>query len=122
MTADQPQPTVGQVSTDLRALADGLTEARRLLGEGHLVPLPDLEQRTRAICEAVGALPRDQGRALRADLEAVLYDLDSLALELTDRYGPQARRDGAAPPRRPQTLAAAYRPDAPRGADTDQET
>jgi len=115
-------PTVEAIAAELRAIAALLGEARRLLGEDHMVPLTDLEQRTRAACEAASALPREQGRSLRADLEAVLYDLDSLATELTDRYGPQARRDGAGGTRPHRTLAAAYRPDAPRGADTDQET
>ncbi len=121
MSAPRPA-AIDAVAADLRALAHGLAEARRLLGEGHLVPLADLEQRTRAACEAARALPIDEGRRLRPDLEAVLYDLDSLATELTDRYGPQARREGAGGERRHQTLAAAYRPDAPRGTDTDQET
>jgi hypothetical protein len=110
------------ISEALRRIAIRLAEARRVLGEDRLVTLSGLEESTRAICEAARALPPEDGRALRPDLEAMLYDLDSLATDLTARFGPQARHGGDAAGGRDQpTLATAYRDGIRRAGGTADE-
>lgn len=117
-----PAPSRQDVLAGIRGIADQIALARRHLGEGHLVDLSPLEHATRAVCEAVRALPPEEGRSLRPDLEAMLYDLDALETALTDAFGPQARQDrGTSRPRQP-TLGAAYRDQAPRGGGLDEES
>ncbi|MGC2856119.1 hypothetical protein ACM64Y_11650 [Novispirillum sp. DQ9] len=103
-----------------------ITAARRALGEGHAVSLAPLQEITRQACRDVAALPAEDRRGLRSLLEAVLYDLDTLAADLTARYGTLVRRadhGGHRPPtvgdayRRSDLLAAGRRPSAAAGEE-----
>lgn len=85
-----------------------ITDARRALGEGRAVSLGPLQEITREACRDVAALPADERRALRGLLEAVLYDLDTLAADLTARYGTLVRRADHGG-HRPPTVGDAYR-------------
>lgn len=59
--------------------------ARRLLAGGKLVDLSALEERVRALCDAVQAMPREDGQSLVADMQALIGKLDQLTRELEGR-------------------------------------
>lgn len=98
--------------TGARATIDSIiahiTDARRALGEGRAVSLGPLQEITRQACRDVAALPADERRSLRGLLEAVLYDLDTLAADLTARYGSLVQRADHGG-HRPPTVGDAYR-------------
>lgn len=93
---------------EITKVIDHITAARRQLNEGHAVSLAPLEEITRTACRTAAGLPAEDRRALRPLLEAVLYDLDILAADLTARYGALARRADTGG-RRPPTVGDAYR-------------
>ncbi len=68
--------------------------ARRLIAGGKLVDLVALEERVRAVCEAVQAMPRENGQSLIEDMQALINRLDQLSRELESRLaangGPSA--------------------------------
>lgn len=116
-TADGQDRLVGMDAArlEIRRCAILISEARQKMGDGHMVDLAVLESMIRATCIQVLELPRDQGRRLRGDLEAVLYDLDALETDMTSRFGGLARRpvhDGPRPP----TVGAAYQAGVDRAA------
>ncbi len=59
--------------------------ARRLLAGGKLVDLSALEERVRAVCESVQAMPREEGRNLLDDMRSLINKLDQLTRELEGR-------------------------------------
>jgi hypothetical protein len=59
--------------------------ARRLLAGGKLVDLSALEERVRAVCDAVQAMPREDGQGLLEDMQALINKLDQLTRELEGR-------------------------------------
>ena len=59
--------------------------ARRLLAGGKLVDLSALEERVRAVCDVVQAMPREQGQSLLDDMLALINKLDQLTRELEER-------------------------------------
>jgi hypothetical protein len=56
--------------------------ARRLLAGGKLVDLTALEERVRAVCQAVEAMPKEEGQTLVEDMQALVGKLDQLSREL----------------------------------------
>lgn len=105
----------------VRGVADLLAAARRAMADGHLPRLADLEDLTRAACRSVQALPPEDGRDLLESLEAVRYDLDALATDLTDRFGDLARRPAGPPRGGPRSsIGAAYQAP-PAAPHTDEE-
>lgn len=59
--------------------------ARRLLAGGKLVDLSALEERVRALCATVQAMPREEGRSLLDDMRSLINKLDQLNGELEVR-------------------------------------
>lgn len=121
---EQPTTTVAEARAAIDQVIDHITTARRRLNQGHAVGLVLLEDLTRDACRIVAALPRQDRLDLRSLLEAILYDLDILAADLTDRYGALARRPDSGPgPRRapPPTIGDAYRRDGLDRPDPDRE-
>lgn len=116
MTASPTTKTAQDAARQtIRTVAGLIAEARRALGSGAAVRLAPLQEQTRAACAAVRALEGDDAVPLRADLEAVLYDLDALATDLSSRYGHLALRNEPliAGGRRPPTMGSAYRTSEP---------
>jgi hypothetical protein len=66
------------------------------------------------------AWPKEQGRQVRSDLEALVYDLDALETDMADRFGTLARRLGDDGPR-PPTVGAAYQAGVERAAQIDRQ-
>lgn len=117
MTEQPPADLQTTARRSLIDLIDHITLARRRLNEGHMVGLTALEDLTRSACQAVAALPREARTEVRELLEAVVHDLDTLAADLTDRFGSQARRaDLEGTQRRRPTVGDAYRRDETAGA------
>lgn len=98
----------GTARATIDSVITHITAARRALGEGHAVSLGPLQEITRQACRDVAALPAEDRRTLRGLLEAVLYDLDTLAADLTARYGTLVRRADHGG-HRPPTVGDAYR-------------
>jgi hypothetical protein len=59
--------------------------ARRLLAGGKLVDLSALEERVRGVCDAVQAMPREDGQGLLDDMQSLINKLDQLTRELETR-------------------------------------
>ncbi|MDR3438521.1 hypothetical protein [Telmatospirillum sp.] len=72
--------------------------ARRLIASGKLVDLVALEERVRAVCEGIQAMPREDGRELIDDMQALINKLDQLTRDLESRLaacgGPADPPDG----------------------------
>jgi hypothetical protein len=86
---------------EMEKLYSVVATARRLIGEGRLIDLSAMPGRVQAICAAVAALPKEQGKLLAPLLERLIAHLDELATELTARH----RSDLATPAQ----AGAAYR-------------
>ncbi|MBI3444981.1 MAG: hypothetical protein HY055_06395 [Magnetospirillum sp.] len=83
MSADKEQ-----VRQELVKAASLVGTARRLLATGTEVDLAALEGKVRFVCDAVAELDRKDGQAFRADMEALIAELDRLAAALTMRHNP----------------------------------
>jgi len=70
------------IHTELAAVAAALDAARAQAESGATVDLAGLDARVAALCGAVRALPKDDGRGLLNDLEALLGAVDALAATL----------------------------------------
>lgn len=79
---------------ELAKVSSMVLTARRLVAGGALVDLSALEDRVRAICEAVQQMPVEEGRSLLEELRALISRLDQLAgdleARLADLAGPAA--------------------------------
>jgi hypothetical protein len=113
-------PDVPGVRAEIRRIAGLINEARAVIGHGTLVPLSGLEVLIRSVCAMATALPKEQGRQVRSDLEALVYDLDALETDMADRFGTLARRLGDDGPR-PPTVGAAYQAGVERAAQIDRQ-
>jgi hypothetical protein len=71
--------------------------ARRLLAGGKLVDLAALEERVRVVCDAISAMPREDGQQLVGDMEALIGKLDQLTRELEGRLSDCGATTGAPP-------------------------
>lgn len=76
------------VRQELTKAASLVGTARRLLATGTEVDLTALEGKVRFVCDAVTGLDRKDGQSLRADMEALIADLDRLAAALQMRHNP----------------------------------
>src|SRR4051812_27971532 len=75
------------IKTDLVKVESLIATAIRLLDDGRIVSLSALQGRTKQVCNAALALPRDDSRALVPAMEALLTALDTLTAKLNDRFG-----------------------------------
>lgn len=91
---------------DLAAVAAALAEAGAQADTGALVDLSGLDARVATLCAAAEALPRDEGRALLPDLEAMIAALNALAGTLSRQ---SALSDGTETHTARQRAAAVYR-------------
>ncbi|MFD2234279.1 hypothetical protein [Phaeospirillum tilakii] len=82
MSAPPPPSREEWLRAELVKASSLVGTARRLLATGTMVDLTALEGRIRLICDGVTRLEPDSGRTLRADMEALLADLDRLAAAL----------------------------------------
>jgi len=80
---------------DLARLASLVFTARRLLAGGTLVDLSAIEHRVRQVCDAVDALPQEEGLPLVGELQSLIGKLDRLGEDLQDRL---AHLHGQEPP------------------------
>lgn len=113
-------PDVPSVRAEIRRIADLVNDAREIISHGTLVPLNGLEVLIRSACAMAAGLPKEQGRQLRSDLEALVYDLDALETDMADRFGTLARRLGDDGPR-PPTVGAAYQAGVKRAAQIERQ-
>lgn len=71
---------------ELRAYADGVAQtlgvARGLVDAGRMVDLAGLEDQVGLLCAKTLDLPREEGRAMRGELVALLARLDGLSVAL----------------------------------------
>ena len=75
------------IKADLLKVESLIATAIRLLDEGRIVNLSALQGRTKQVCDAALALPRDESRALVPAMETLLTALDTLTAKLNDRFG-----------------------------------
>lgn len=115
-SAARPPVTITTAQAAISDVARLIAQARQTMGEGKMVSVAQLETLCREACLMVSQLPREQGRRLRSDLEAVLYDLDALETDMTSRFGGLARRPLDAETPRPLTVGAAYQAGIARAA------
>lgn len=71
--------------------------ARRLLAGGKLVDLTALGERVRVVCEAVQAMPREDGQSLVEDMRSLINKLDQLTRELEGRLSACVEIPGKTP-------------------------
>lgn len=86
----EPQTPAGSIETieaELVKIESLIATAVRLLDEGRVVELSALQERTKRVCEAALALPRDGSRPLIPAMEALLAALDALTANLSRRFG-----------------------------------
>jgi len=83
--ADNDSPM--DVALEIDKVASVVATARRLLAEGKMVDLSALEDKVRAICEAIRMQPQDEPEHLQEAMRAAIGDLDKLAEDLRDRFG-----------------------------------
>ncbi|HYG88701.1 MAG TPA: hypothetical protein VD978_20840 [Azospirillum sp.] len=77
-----PTRTQEALHRDLSAVAAALADAGAQADAGALVELSGLDERVAALCAAVEALPREEGRALLTELESIIAALTALASTL----------------------------------------
>ena len=70
---------------EVAKVASLVLTARRLLASGTLVDLSAIEERVRALCGAIEAMPPDEGRPLREDLLTLIDKLNRLGSDLRDQ-------------------------------------
>lgn len=83
------------VRQELEKAASLVETARRLLATGTMVDLSALEGKVVNICNGVADMSRDDGQSLRPDMEALISNLDLLAVAIQDRYAPPASQDAS---------------------------
>jgi hypothetical protein len=64
-----------------------LSTARKLTSDGRSIDLSAVDGRIRKLCATVEALPAAQGRTLAPALSALMAEFDTLAADLSERYG-----------------------------------
>jgi len=91
MNHHSPQPPSGNdvaaIEAELLKIETLIATAVRLLDEGRVVELSALQERTKRVCDAALALPRDQSRPLIPAMEGLLNALDALTANLNRRFG-----------------------------------
>lgn len=79
-------PALPSPLMELRAYADGVAQtlgvARGLVDAGRMVDLAGLEDQVGLLCAKTLDLPREEGRAMRGELVALLARLDGLSVAL----------------------------------------
>ncbi|CAA7624490.1 conserved hypothetical protein [Candidatus Terasakiella magnetica] len=80
------------VHEEIAKAASLVDTARRLLATGTMVDLSALEGKIRFICAAVAELGLEDGRGFRSGMEALIADLDTLAVAIRERYDPPAAK------------------------------
>ncbi|CCG08013.1 hypothetical protein [Pararhodospirillum photometricum] len=83
------------IADDLEKVASVIATARRLIDDARSVELGVLDSKMKAVCLAVLALPRDEGRLFLPALEAMMTSLDALEAALRAHAGPPADPRGA---------------------------
>jgi len=78
---------VETIKADFVKVESLIATAIRLLEEGRIVNLAALQGRTKQVCDAALALPREESHALIPAMEALLTALDTLTAKLNDRFG-----------------------------------
>jgi hypothetical protein len=86
-----------EMREELAKISSLALTARRLIASGKLVDLSALEDRVRDACEAIQAMPREEGKDLVADMQALIGRLDQLTRDLQGRLA-ECRSD---PPEQP---------------------
>ncbi len=86
--------TAEQAREELAKVSSLVLTARRLVAGGKLVDLAALGDRVRSICEAVAAMPREDGCSLVEDMQALVARLDRLASDLEEHLS-QVAADSA---------------------------
>jgi outer membrane murein-binding lipoprotein Lpp len=75
---------VQQAREELTKVSSLVLTARRLLAGGALVDLAAIEERVRAVCLSIETMPREDGQALCAEVQALAAKLDKLEEDLKD--------------------------------------
>jgi len=80
------------IREELEKAASLISGARRLIAEGRHVDLSAMEERVRAITEAIAAAPSEVANAYKEHLQTLIDALDALEQDLQERH--KAMEDG----------------------------
>lgn len=84
--ASSPSPAEQAIREELEKTAALISGARRLMAEGRSVDLSNLEERVKAVTEAVRAAPEDVAAGYKEHLSALLDILDVLEADLETQH------------------------------------
>ncbi|HIJ39342.1 MAG TPA: hypothetical protein HPP80_10660 [Rhodospirillaceae bacterium] len=87
-------PNTEQMREDLHKVASLVLTARRLLAGGTLMDLSAIQDRVREVCTTVETMPKEDGRGLLVDMQALIGKLDSLEEDLHDQLSQLKQRLG----------------------------
>ncbi len=113
------------ISLELEKIASVVATARRLINDKRAVDLSALQTKAAVVCQAVIALPREQGRTFLPALEQLMESLDALEADLRHHFAPLLDAADAAnhTPAGARNAAAAYgRTAGPRPAPSPKRT
>lgn len=82
-----PPPSIDAIQAELVKIESLISTAVRLLEDGRVVNLQALQTRTKDVCDAALALPREDSRPLIPAMETLLVALDTLTGKLNNRFG-----------------------------------
>ena len=82
-----PSSSADALHAELVKIESLISTAVRLLDDGRVVNLQALQTRTKEVCDAALALPRDESSLLIPVMEALLVALDTLTGKLNSRFG-----------------------------------
>lgn len=85
--APNASQNIEAIGAELNKIESLIATAVRLLDEGRVVELSALQERTKRVCDAALALPREDSRPLIPALESLLGGLDALTANLSRRFG-----------------------------------
>lgn len=110
----EPTEAEARIREELEKAASLISGARRLMTEGRTVELGALEERMRAVSQAVRAAPDDVAQGYKEHLNALMEALDALEADLENQH--QALETGLQSIRRREAQGAYAATSPPRPA------
>jgi hypothetical protein len=81
-----PTPDATETAKRLKAIVDYVQDCQRRVTKGEIMDLQGLDNNVIEVCDAIAHLPEEEGRALEAQMSALIESLESLARTMKEQH------------------------------------
>jgi len=78
--------TQDEVAKRLKTVTDYVRDCERRVAQGDIMDLQGLDNNVIELCDAIAALPKDEGQALEAQMMTLIEDLEKLADVMREQH------------------------------------